>query len=87
MVGAALLPIISATIDDSLKETHRLLLLEMEDQVDVMPMLEEPIETESDEQIAFVFEFVRHGARAPLEHKDTDLFSVSRSQLTPEGMR
>ena len=48
MVGAVLLPIISA-IDDSLKETHRLLLLEMEDQVDVMPMLEEPIETESDE--------------------------------------
>ena len=87
MVGAAMLPIISATIDDSLKETHRLLLLEMEDQVDVMPMLEEPIETEPDEQIAFVFEFVRHGARAPLEHKDTDLFSVSRSQLTPEGMR
>ena len=50
-------------------------------------MLEEPLETESDEQMAFVFEFVRHGARAPLERKDTDLFSVSRSQLTPEGMR
>ena len=87
MVGASVLPILTAAIDDSLKETHRLLLLEMEDQVEVIPMLEEPLETESDEQMAFVFEFVRHGARAPLEHKDTDLFSVSRSQLTPEGMR
>ena len=87
MIGASVLPILTTAIDDSLKETHRLLLLEMEDQVDVIPMLEEPLETESDEQMAFVFEFVRHGARAPLEHKDTDLFSVSRSQLTPEGMR
>ena len=87
MVGVSVLPILTAAIDDSLKETHRLLLLEMEDQVEVIPMLEEPLETESDEQMAFVFEFVRHGARAPLERKDTDLFSVSRSQLTPEGMR
>ena len=87
MVGASVLPILTAAIDDNLKETHRLLLLEMEDQVEVIPMLEEPLETEPDEQMAFVFEFVRHGARAPLERKDTDLFSVSRSQLTPEGMR
>ena len=44
-------------------------------------------EQENDEHMAFVFEFVRHGARAPLERKDLDLFSVERSQLTPEGMR
>ena len=43
MVGASVLPILTAAIDDSLKETHRLLLLEMEDQVDVIPMLEEPL--------------------------------------------
>ena len=44
-----MLPISNAAIDDSLKETHRLLLLEMEEQEQVIPFLEEPIETEPDE--------------------------------------
>ena len=40
-----------------------------------------------DEQLAFVFELVRHGARAPLENRDLEKFSVGEGFLTPEGMR
>lgn len=40
-----------------------------------------------DEQIAFVFELVRHGARAPIENRDIDKFTVAEGILTPEGMR
>ena len=37
--------------------------------------------------MAFVFELVRHGARAPIEDRNMELFPVSEGQLTPEGMR
>lgn len=40
-----------------------------------------------DESIAFVFQVVRHGARAPIEDRDLDKFSVGEGLLTPEGMR
>ena len=30
---------------------------------------------------------MRHGARAPLEQRDLDKFSVQEGMLTPEGMR
>ena len=42
---------------------------------------------ESDEQLSFVFELVRHGARAPIENRDLDKFTVGEGILTPEGMR
>ena len=41
----------------------------------------------ADEQMAFVFELVRHGARAPIEDRELDTFSVGEGILTPEGMR
>jgi len=43
----------------------------------------------SDEKLAFVFELVRHGARAPYEQMDIEEFpeTVSAGILTPEGMR
>ena len=41
----------------------------------------------TDEQLAFVFELVRHGARAPIEDRDLDEFPVDEGWLTPEGMR
>jgi len=37
--------------------------------------------------MAFVFEVVRHGARAPIEDRDLDRFPVGEGILTPEGMR
>lgn len=40
-----------------------------------------------DEQLVFAFELVRHGARAPIENRDIDMFSVAEGMLTPEGMR
>ena len=40
-----------------------------------------------DERMGFAFELVRHGARAPIEDRGLDQFSVSKEQLTPEGMR
>jgi len=39
------------------------------------------------ERLLFAFELVRHGARAPIEDRDLDKFSVGEGQLTPEGMR
>ena len=43
--------------------------------------------TEKDEKMGFVFELVRHGARAPIEDRGLDQYPVSAEQLTPEGMR
>ena len=40
-----------------------------------------------DEQLLFAFELVRHGARAPIEDRDIDMFSVGEGQLTASGMR
>lgn len=40
-----------------------------------------------DESLVFVFELVRHGARAPIVDLDIDKFPVGEGQLTPEGMR
>lgn len=40
-----------------------------------------------DEQLIFVFELVRHGARAPIVDLELDKFPVGEGQLTPEGMR
>ena len=40
-----------------------------------------------DEQLVFAFELVRHGARAPIEDRDIDMFTVGEGMLTPEGMR
>jgi len=40
-----------------------------------------------DEKIAFVFELVRHGARAPIEDRALDKFTVEEGLLTPQGMR
>lgn len=37
--------------------------------------------------MAFAFELVRHGARAPIEDRNLDLFPVGEGLLTPEGMR
>lgn len=39
------------------------------------------------EKMAFAFELVRHGARAPLNSDFCDGFTVAVGQLTPEGMR
>ena len=40
-----------------------------------------------DEKLVFAFELVRHGARAPIEDRDIDKFTVAEGMLTPEGMR
>jgi hypothetical protein len=37
--------------------------------------------------MAFSFEVVRHGARAPWFDMDLQYFTVARGMLTPEGMR
>ena len=44
-------------------------------------------EHDPDERMAFAFELVRHGARAPIEDRNLQFFPVSEGQLTPEGMR
>mmetsp|Transcript_48256 Transcript_48256/g.65523 ORF Transcript_48256/g.65523 Transcript_48256/m.65523 type:complete len:131 (+) Transcript_48256:34-426(+) len=42
----------------------------------------------SEDPVAFVFEVVRHGARAPIDDFGTiTKFPVSAGQLTPQGMR
>ena len=41
----------------------------------------------NDEKLVFAFELVRHGARAPIEDRDIDKFTVGEGMLTPEGMR
>jgi len=47
-------------------------------------MIQEPIDLDSGEKI-YVFETVRHGARAPLWHSNK--FPVQTEMLTPMGMR
>ena len=42
---------------------------------------------ESFDSMAFAFEMVRHGARAPLNDAYTTNFTVSTGMLTPQGMR
>jgi len=37
--------------------------------------------------MSFVFELVRHGARAPIQDVDLDAFNVSEGMLTASGMR
>ena len=44
-------------------------------------------ENDREETMAFAFELVRHGARAPMEARDMQFFPVSVQMLTPEGMR
>ena len=39
------------------------------------------------DKMAFAFEMVRHGARAPLNDAFTTNFTVSTGMLTPQGMR
>ena len=41
----------------------------------------------AEEQMAFVFEIIRHGARNTLIEPYTDGFTVGIGQLTPQGMR
>lgn len=43
--------------------------------------------TLQDEKMLFVFEAVRHGARAPIINSFLDEFKVGEGQLTAEGMR
>jgi len=40
-----------------------------------------------DHKLAFVFELVRHGARAPLSDFPPEMFTVIKGELTPSGMR
>lgn len=40
-----------------------------------------------DDKLAFVFELVRHGARAPLRVTDPWIFKVPVGALTAQGMR
>ena len=42
---------------------------------------------DDNEQLIFAFELVRHGARAPNEHRGLDKFKVEEGMLTAEGMR
>lgn len=44
-------------------------------------------EATSDKQMSFVFELVRHGARAPIQDFKIEEFPVSEGMLTPSGMR
>ncbi len=41
----------------------------------------------ADQQVAFVYELVRHGARAPLKNVDPNKFKVTTGMLTASGMR
>lgn len=42
---------------------------------------------ESNQQMSFVFELVRHGARAPIMDMDLSEFPVAEGMLTASGMR
>jgi hypothetical protein len=42
---------------------------------------------QSDQQLSFVFELVRHGARAPIQDVDLQDFPVAEGMLTASGMR
>jgi len=39
------------------------------------------------EELAFVFEFFRHGARSPIHNDETDRFKIPKGALTNSGMR
>lgn len=41
----------------------------------------------ADDQLGFVFQMVRHGARAPLFPQPPNVFKVAGGCLTAEGMR
>ena len=41
----------------------------------------------AEEKMAFAFEVVRHGARAPYTDMDLEFFGVGVGMLTPSGMR
>lgn len=45
------------------------------------------VQVRGEEQMAFAFELIRHGARAPLSSHYTDGFSVYQAELTAQGMR
>jgi len=45
------------------------------------------IARESYDKMAFAFEMVRHGARAPLNPDYVANFTVAEGMLTPQGMR
>ena len=64
-------------------------LFEMRDSEQYVKFLnEEEVQAhDPDHQMAFAFELVRHGARAPIEDRNLDLFPVGEGLLTPEGMR
>jgi hypothetical protein len=40
-----------------------------------------------DDKLGFVFQMVRHGARAPLQPQPPNVFKVSGGCLTASGMR
>ena len=48
---------------------------------------EESFKEKKEEQIGFVFELVRHGARAPIENRGIDQYKVWEEELTAEGRR
>lgn len=43
--------------------------------------------TQASEKLAFVYELVRHGARAPIVPEPQDFFKVGMGLLTATGMR
>ena len=50
-------------------------------------LISSSVASESYDKMAFAFEMVRHGARAPLNVAYTTNFTVSTGMLTPQGMR
>ncbi len=57
-------------------------LIDTPDQVETGSKVSNP-----DEKLLFVFELVRHGARAPFDDHKIEEFTVGEGLLTPEGMR
>lgn len=43
--------------------------------------------TQAEEKLAFVYELVRHGARAPIIQEPEGAFKVKMGMLTASGMR
>jgi hypothetical protein len=46
-----------------------------------------PLVSFCEDKLGFVFEMVRHGARAPLKTPDPFKFKVNKGDLTASGMR
>ena len=68
--------------------TAQTLFRSKDSEQDVKFLNEEQVEAHNpNHQMAFAFELVRHGARAPIEDRNLDLFPVGEGLLTPEGMR